>query len=58
MTSAGAADGAHSCGRGAADGLPVPAAGRGLYHHANVDAYARHAYSDEGFFAWLPEVLG
>lgn len=49
--------GAHYTGRGAVDGLLVLAAGKGLYRHVNVDAYARQAYSDEGFFVWLSEVL-
>lgn len=49
--------GAHFCGRGAVDGLLVLAAGKELYRDVNVDAYARQAYADEGFFVWLSEVL-
>lgn len=49
--------GARYCGRGAVDGLMVLAAGKGLYREVNVEAFARQAYTEDGFFTWLAEKL-
>lgn len=49
--------GAHYCGRGAVDGLLVLAAGKGLYREVNVEAFARQAVTESGFFMWVSEKL-